>query len=157
MEGIRTYLLGVIAAAIICGIATRLLGNKGMQGAMAKLLTGLFLTFILIRPIAELDIKSITDFTSGYSYEAEQAAAQGAAVTKEALAESIKSRTEAYILDKAAAMNADLAVEVTLSKDDIPVPEAVRLTGKVSPYAKAQLSHMILEDLGIDKERQTWI
>ena len=77
-------------------------------------------------------------------------------MTKEAIAAGIKSRTQAYILDKAMALELQLQVEVVLSEDEIPVPEEVRLAGKASPYAKARLQQIIKEDLGIDKEHLIW-
>lgn len=157
MENIKTYLLGVVAAAVICGIVTRLMGEKGTQGAMAKLIAGLFLAFTVIRPVANISLDGLSDFTAVYSDAGEQAAAAGEILTKDALTTIIKAQTEAYILDKAAALQVDLEVEVTLSDEDIPTPAAVRLSGKVSPYAKARLQSIITEDLGIGKERQTWI
>lgn len=157
METVRTYLLGVIAAAIVCGIVTRILGDKGTQGAMAKLIAGLFLAFTVIRPVADLSIGSVADLTDQYSAAGADAAAEGERMTREALALSIKSQTEAYILDKAEALNVTLTVEVTLSEEDIPTPASVCLTGKVSPYAKQRLQTVIADDIGIDKEHQTWI
>ena len=144
MDGIKTYLLGVMGAAVICGIVIRMIGEKGTQGAMTKLIAGLFLAFTVIRPVANIRLDGLSDFTAAYS------------AAGDALAASIKAQTEAYILDKAAALQVELEVDVTLSDGDIPTPSAVLLSGKVSPYAKARLQKMITDDLGIDKERQTW-
>ena len=156
MENIRSYLLGVVAAAILCGIVTRLLGQKGTQGTMAKLMAGLFLAFTVIRPMANISLDDLTDFADRYADAGQQAALEGELLTKEALASSIKTQTEAYILDKAAALSLDLKVEVTVSGEGIPTPTAVRVSGKASPYAKRRLQSIITEDLGIDKECQTW-
>lgn len=156
MDGIKTYLLGVMGAAVICGIVICMIGEKGTQGAMTKLIAGLFLAFTVIRPVANIRLDGLSDFTAAYSAAGEQAAAAGENLTKDALAASIKAQTEAYILDKAAALQVELEVDVTLSDGDIPTPSAVLLSGKVSPYAKARLQKMITDDLGIDKERQTW-
>lgn len=157
MEGLRSYLLSIFAAALICGIVNRLVGCKGTQGTVIKMITGVFLTFIVIRPMANISLTFVTDFTAAYGQDASIAAAAGEELTQKALASGIKSRCEAYILDKAEALNVALTVEVTLTNEDIPVPCAVRLTGKVSPYAKSQLQSIIAGDLGIDKEHQTWI
>ena len=156
MDGIRTYLLSVVAAAVICGIVTRLVGKKGTQGAVIKMITGIFLTFTLIRPITDISLDSIGDWSSEYHHAALQAAAAGESRTKEALASGIKSRCEAYILDKADKLNASVIVEVTLTDDDIPVPSAVRIIGKLSPYARSQLQDILSEELGINKENQIW-
>lgn len=156
MEQIRIYLLGVVAAAIICGIVTRLLGEKGTQGAMAKLIAGLFLAFTVLRPVANIHLDDLADHSSVYSEAGERAALEGKLISKEILAASIKGKTEAYILDKAAALNLKLEVDVTMSSDDFPVPMKVLLSGKASPYAKAQLQTVIARDLGINKENQIW-
>lgn len=156
MEGLRSYLLSIFAAALICGIVNRLVVSKGTLGAVVKMITGVFLAFIVIRPIANISLNFVTDFATGYAQDASIAAAAGEDLTQKALAMGIKSRCEAYILDKAEALNAALTVDVTLTNGEIPVPCAVRLTGKVSPYAKSQLQSIIAGDLGIDKEHQTW-
>lgn len=67
----------------------------------------------------------------------------------------IKVEAEAYILDKAAAMNVSLEVSVTVEGDP-PVPAAAQLSGEVSPYAKQQLEKILWEDLGISKEYLEW-
>lgn len=157
MDSIRAYLLSVIAAALICGIINRLLDGKGANGTVTKLITGLFMAFTLISPVLDLRFDAVTDFTAAYTRDADAAVAAGESMTKEALHGIIKSRTEAYILDKAAALNAALTVEVTLSDDDIPTPVAARLTGSIAPYAKTRLQSILEDDLGIDKEHQTWI
>lgn len=156
MEGIKEYLLSVFCAAIICAIVMRLMGEKGTHAVITKLIAGLFLAFTVVYPMAKIDLRDFSDWTASYSDAASQAAAAGERATKESIAASIKLRTEAYILDKATALNTSLKVEVTLSEDDIPCPKAVRLHGSVSPYAKAQLQTIIAQDLGIAKEYQTW-
>lgn len=156
MDVIRAQLLAVVAAAIICGIVTRLFGEKGTQGALAKMICGLFLTFTLLHPIGDFRIGDIGDIADRYSAEADQAVSAGMAMTKDALRESIKARSEAYILDKAEQMHAELTVRIGLSEDDIPVPQSIKLTGKISPYTKNRLQTIIEENLGIDKEHQEW-
>lgn len=156
MEDLRNYLLSVFSAAIVCAIIMRLMGKKGTHAALTKLIAGLFLAFTVIYPIADIRIGDLSDLTSSYSDSASQAAAAGQSLTRENIAASIKAQTEAYILDKATALNTHLEVVVTLSEDDIPCPKAVRLAGSVSPYAKAQLQMIIAEDLGIAKESQIW-
>jgi hypothetical protein len=47
-------------------------------------------------------------------------------------------------------------VEVELSDEEIPVPKTVSVTGKISPYAKKQLSEMMERELGIKVENQKW-
>lgn len=156
MDGLRSYLLGIFAAAVLCGIVTRFLGEKGTQGAIVKMIAGVFLTFTVIRPVVNIRLEDFCDFTDDFSYDASLAAGAGEALTKEALSAGIKSRCETYILDKAAALNARLTVEITLTDQNIPIPCKVRLKGNISPYAKSQLQTIIADELGIDKEHQIW-
>ena len=157
MEQIRTYLLGIIAAAVVCGIVTQLMSNKGTIAAVIKLLTGVFMLFVVIQPLTRVSLSSVSGIVSEFSADAQLAAEAGTAMSEDALRESIKKQVEAYILDKAVALNAELTVEVTLSDEDVPVPVAVCLSGKISPYAKTILVEFINEKLDIDKENQTWI
>lgn len=151
------YLICIVAAALVCGIVQKLLGDKGTIGLMGKLLSGVFLTLTLVAPLRSVRVQNPGSVTHFYAQEAQRASDEGITQARQAMADGIKQRTEAYILDKAAGMDVALSVEVTLDESQIPAPESVRLTGAVSPYAKQRLTKMIQEDLGIDKEHQIWI
>lgn len=156
IDGVKGYLLSVFAAAIICAIATRLMGDKGTHAVMTKLITGLALTFTVISPLAQVRLDRIPDWSSNYAEAGSKASEEGQRITREALSAGIKTRTETYILDKATALDVELKVEVTLSDEDIPRPKSVRLSGNASPYAKMRLTAIIAEDIGIKKEQQIW-
>ena len=156
INGIQSYLLSIFAGAVICTIVTKLVGEKGTLGALTKLMSGIFLAVMLIRPLASIDLSGVTQWAIGYDEAAAEAVAEGQSRTRKAVAEIITQRTRTYILDKAQALNTALEVEVTLSDDEIPIPIKVRLSGKASPYAKGQLQQIITEELGIEKENQIW-
>ncbi len=156
MEALRTYLLSVTAAALVCGIVQRLLTSKGTAANISKMVCGIFLALVAVGPLAKLQLGAIGDLTGSFELQASQAVSDGQAETKKALREIIKSRTEAYILDKASLYGSELSVSVELSDDSIPVPVSVRLSGAVSPYAKNQLQTILEKDLGIAKEHQLW-
>lgn len=157
MEAVREYLLSVTAAAVICGMLRSVTGEKGTCAGITKLICGLFLAFTVIRPIAEVEIEDFAMLTADISGEAREAVSMGEDYTRQAISAIIKSETEAYILDKAQAYDAKLQVEVTVSADDTPVPDSVRITGGLSPYARTQLQSIIENELGIPKENQRWI
>lgn len=156
MEEIRKYLLSVVVAAVCCGIISSLT-KKGSSHGILKLLTGIFLTFTLIRPLARLELKDVTSFLPTFSHKAEEAAADGKIFAWEAAASIIKEESEAYILDKAEALNVSITAEVTLDESDIPAPASVRLCGNVSPYIRQRLQSIIAQDLGIPQEDQIWM
>ena len=156
IENLRTYLLSILSAALITAFINKLMGEKGTLSALTKLIGGLFLTFTLIGPVANINLSGFTNWTQDYQRDAQKMVTEGQSQTKNALAQLISQRTQAYILDKAQALNTALEVEVTLSDDEIPIPVKVRLAGKVSPYAKGRLQAMLEEELGIEKENQIW-
>ena len=153
----KQYLLSVVTAAIICGIVVKLMGDKGTQGAISKLVAGLFLSFTLIAPLRSISIRDLTAFSYSYSDAAQAAVAEGENQTRQAITDGIKQGCEAYILDKADQLNVSLEVDVTVSGDTIPAPIAVQLKGHIAPNAKTKLTGIIAQDLGIPKEEQVWI
>lgn len=155
MEALREYVLSVVSAAILCGMVCSISGTKGSTGAVLKLVSGLILTFAVIRPIAQVRLEELTLFTADLALEAEAASAMGEEIYKEYVSEIIKEETEAYILDKAQSLNAALTVDVRLDAQNIP--EEVTVSGQFSPYAKQKLQSIIETELGIPKERQIWI
>lgn len=156
MDSIRQYLLTITAAAVVCSMANVLAGKKGTSAAVIKLLSGLFMTLCVISPLVKLEKIDFGIFTDGLAAEAAQTASYGEIMAKDAAGEIIKARTQAYILDKAASMNLDVAVEVMLDSENPPKPCAVTIEGDVSPYSKEILSQYIADNLSIAKEDQQW-
>ncbi len=157
MESLRTYLLSVTAAAVLCGMVMSLLGKKGTIAALGKFLAGLFLSLTVIAPVVNFSTGDWSSYWQTFSLDGQDAAQAGIMMAQSAQADIIKQNLEAYILDKAASMGADLTVAVTLRDGDVLTPTSVRLSGQVSPYIRQQLSAIITEELGIAKEAQEWI
>ena len=157
MEQISRYLISVTAAAIISGITSTLFQKNKTLSAMGKLLAGLFLTLTVVKPLIKLEIRDFVSFTQGVSWDAGEAVSSGEIAANQAIGAIIKREAEAYILDKAAFLNAELTVEVKLSEDTPPKPCAVVLSGAVSPYTRTQLTQFISQNIGVPKEAQQWI
>ena len=89
--------------------------------------------------------------------EADWITANAQAEVQQQICNVIKEQTEAYILEKASALNADITVSVKLALDtQYPTPESVHIKGNISPYARRLLSQTIQDDLGIASEDQVW-
>lgn len=155
MEGFCAYLLSVICGATVYGIVTHFFELKGTLGASIKLVAGLFLAFTVICPAVRWSSSSL-NFSGILTGDGSYAVEQGKTITQQALSDIIKSRCEAYILDKAAGMDLSLTVEVGVSADEMPVPKTVRISGNISPYKKSKLKSILVNDLGIEEEDQTW-
>ena len=154
MEALRQYVISVVAATMLCGIVVRLFPN-GSGKQMGKLICGLFLAYTVLSPISRVDFSKLPDFSLRCMDDAEDAAAMGENLARDSMADIIKEETEAYILDKAADLHANLRVAVTIGEDNLPA--AVTISGEASPYARRQIQAMIANDLGISKENQKWI
>ena len=149
MEALRQYVISVVAAALLCGIVVRLFPN-GSGKQVGKLICGLFLAYTVLSPISRVDFSNLPDFSLRCMDDA-----MGENLARDSMADIIKEETEAYILDKAADLHANLRVEVAVGEDNLPA--AVTISGEASPYARRQIQAMIANDLGISKENQKWI
>lgn len=149
------YLITVTAAALICAIAVKAVKN-GTIHSLIRLLCGVFMALTVVSPWLKIRIDSLSDITSVIWNDASAAAGTGEKLAREAMVSYIKEKTQAYILDKAKVLGVSLDVEVTVSGDDIPIPEGVIVTGAVSPYNRSILTDYIRENLGIDTEAQIW-
>lgn len=156
MEDIRTYILSVVASAVICGSIKMLFPNKGATSALISAICGIFMAFILISPLRALDLSIYDDYFSGFMEEAKTAVTDGELVALEEQKAFIKKETEAYILDKAVSLGADISVSVTLSETTPYAPMQITIKGAVSPYVKTVLKNYMNEQFGIPEEAQTW-
>lgn len=156
MDSIKNYLISVIAAAIISGIATSIVGKKGTVGSVTKLITGLFLIITVISPWKKLPTDALSKLFPDDTAQASDVVAHGEITAKNEMAAIIKSQLEAYILDKASLMDLDIEVQITMSGTQPPTPESVAIKGVVAPYGKQRLEQILCNDLGIAKENQFW-
>lgn len=153
MEQIKGYLISVTAAALICGAVSTLIGKTGSTSKLIKLLCGLFLTATVIKPVAELKLDEIYAFTEQLELSSNLAVSNGEEMASDEMKRIIKEKTEAYILDKAKVLGADVEVEVMLAD---MIPAGVCIEGEVAPFARTSLSACISQDLGIPPEEQIW-
>lgn len=155
MEKVGSYLVSVCAGAILCGILKSLVPEKNAAGRILRMVCGVFLIFTAVRPLTDIRLETLTLATAEILTDGEALSQDGKNLASDALADIIKDRTEAYILDKAQSLNADITVEVSVAGDP-PSPASVTIHGSISPYAKSSLSADIAEQLGITKEDQAW-
>ena len=157
MDSIREYLIGVIAAAVLCGIVTGLLDTKGTVGVAVKLVSGVLMLLSVIHPWVSISLDDIFQWTDDIGVDSTDLVSSAEAMAENEYRDGIIKQTQSYILDEARSLGCDLAIEVILSQDEIPLPEQVRLSGEASPYARQALTAIITEKLGIRREDQIWI
>lgn len=151
MEVISEYILSVVCTAILCGIIMLLCG-KCAAGAL-KLVLGIVMTVAVLKPVITEDIFSY-DLSLDVQEDSSEIISEGSMVAASMQSEIITHEIQAYILDKAEALGANITVDVDLGEDHLP--ESICLSGQVTPYTKKQLEHIILTQLGVRKECLSW-
>ena len=154
MDSIRQYLLSLVVSAIICAIAKSVTSEKSFTGGITRLIAGIILTLTVLSPVMTINIADLPILTTDLTDEAAAAAAAGKEMASSEMNAIIIQQTQAYILDKAAAMGLTVQAEVILSEDHIPA--AVRIRPEPEPQDKEALSRILTGDLGIPKENQQW-
>lgn len=156
MQGIREYLIGVIAVAFLCGIVSALTDSKSSVGHALRLLSGLLMLLAVVHPWANLSFNNLQKWPDSLVADGTEHTLSGQLMADEAYRASIMQETRAYILEEAGMLGCTLSVEVELSDDNIPVPKRIRISGDVSPYAKQSLTTLVTQKLGIDREDLLW-
>ena len=156
MENIYTYILRIVAAALLCGISQSFSDDKKTTGAIIKIVTGLLMAVTVLSPIIELRIDDFTNYLNILQNETAAVVSDGTQVGQREQTRIITQTCEAYILDKARNLGLTVAVQVQLSDDDNSLPKSITINGAASPYAKSVLSAYITETLGIPEDKQQW-
>ncbi|MCI7019648.1 MAG: hypothetical protein MR913_07565 [Clostridiales bacterium] len=154
MDGLREYVIRVVAAALISGVVIRLTEGIG-SGEIIRMLCGLFMTLILLQPIIGRRELQWEFMLPQIRRQAEENVLEGVAAAEKIRQEFIMRQAETYISNRAAEMDTEIQAEIMLGEDNLP--ESVVLTGAVSPLNKSRLTQIIASELGIPRERQEWI
>ena len=157
MGDLSGYLYGIICVAVICAVITTIAPKSKATGKVVQMLTGLILLFSILKPIKNIELGRIGDFTDDLSMESQRIIAAGVESSVQTLRGVIKQKCESYVMEKAKQLGADISVEIEIAEGNNPIPTAVKVTGTVSPYVKERLSGILVSDLNIPREQQKWI
>ena len=156
MDAIRKYLISLCAAALLCALV-RALVPGGRMKKLCSLLCGIFLMTAALSGISGWQLSDFAQELSKMQVAAEQARTGVEIRNREALCAIIKSKTEAYIWDKAQELDLSVSIEVMVEADgSYPYPSGVQITGTFTPQQRKTLEAYIEENLAIGKERQIW-
>ncbi len=156
MDGLKTWLLSVAAAALVASIAAAL-SPDGAPKKVAKFSGGLLLLLALLSPLRTVDDRDLASFTAKYTVRAVEAAKVQTAEDEELVKSIIEEESAAYIWDKAAALGvAPYQVEVTcrVTEEGFPALEQVTVRGSGEETAWSALSEAITADFSLGKEAQ---
>ena len=153
MQRLGQYALSLVATAMICGILLSFF-REGTVKNILRMVCGIMMITAASTALRDLDISELTVISERFYTEGKTIAAMGEDLARDEKLQCIQQRLEAYILDKANALNAPVIPQVKLNPDGLPVE--VRLWGQCSDQARKALTAMITNDLGIPEEDQKW-
>ena len=153
MQQLGQHIFTITAVSVICGMLLSLL-REGTMHRLLRMICGIILTIMTISPLRAVSFSDFDLFPQSYLPEGKTIAAFGNDLAGEERRRCIQHQLEAYILDKANALDAAIRPVVELDDQDIPVE--VRLYGTCTSAVRQTLTAVITNDLGIPEEDQKW-
>lgn len=153
IAAVREWLTSVAAVTLLLTVAQALIPEGNIR-KIAAFTGGLALLAALLQPVLRTDLSRLELDLDGYTRAVEERQASLEQAREEELAAVIASRTEAYILDKAADLCLSVTVRVETEKgtEGVPLPAAAEVRGQRSEALAAYMER----ELGIPRERQVW-
>ena len=152
----KQWLMGVIAAAILCTIAQDL-SPRGSVKQVGRLVCAMVLLCAVLSPIKMLDVAAggqwLTDYRAALADSRAALAEQGEEIQMAVIAEKYR----AYIESKGAQLGLDCRARVDCREEGgICVPDRVEVTGDLAQGDWDGLSCCLEEELGVPPERQSF-
>ncbi|MCI8813133.1 MAG: stage III sporulation protein AF [Oscillibacter sp.] len=153
IAAVREWLTSVVAVTLLLTVAQTLIPEGNIR-KIAAFTGGLALLAALLQPVLRTDLSRLELNLDAYSEAVEERQAELEQARETELASVIASRTEAYILDKAAQLGLSVAVrvETETGAEGVPLPAAAEVEGPRSEELAAYMER----ELGIPRERQVW-
>lgn len=150
----KQYILSLILWAFSCGIISQIVSETKAK-ELVRLVCGIIMTILILRPLAGIDLESLLEIPFADSTGVEAYVAEGEQVAFEHQERCISSACEAYILDKARNLGAEICADISLNEDLLPVSAVI--IGEIPQEIQIDLQKILTMDLGIPKENQQWI
>ena len=150
----RNFFYSTIVCILIISILKQLVTNS-RQKQLIRPISGIFLAIAIFRSFPQINKGSIRNFSGINQISAESYIAEGKKTAHDANETIIKEACEAYILDKAKMLDADIKIEFHLNENLAPIFAEIHT--EADSAVQKQLQNILTTDLGIPKENQTWI
>lgn len=158
MGAVRSWLLAVIAAALLCAVADALM-PPGAVKRVGRLVCGLVLIGAILSPLAALDLEGSQRWLEGYLVSVRTRETELEETVNDQIKVIIEQKYAAYIVDKAAqlGLTCRARVECGLSEDGLYLPVRTEVTGSMTADVQGRLIRIILSDLGVPAESQIYV
>lgn len=153
MEGIKGYLVAIVAACMLTVVASVLVQKSPLR-KIVRLIGGIMILLVAVTPLLRLDMSQIVDYLQGSEYSFDTSAVKQ--TWQSQLSEHIKQTTETYIENEAGRLGATVQATVTLTEEEYPVPCHAVLIGTVDADQMEALSEYMETSLGIPRTEQEW-
>lgn len=154
MSWFRTYLMGVVSAAMVVALA-QALTPEGAVKKIGRLVGGVVLLLAVMKPLIGLPVNEKTVPVADWLTPPTQAEEDGG---QEVLKELIAQQTGAYIEDKGHILGVNCTARVTVTEGEggWPQPWSVEVVGSWTGEGRSALEKTIEEELAIPAERQNF-
>lgn len=156
MEEIGGYILRVCCSALIASVVLTI-GPDGAGSKIRQMICGLFLTFVVISPLRQIQLDDLWQLPDSFYQEGQDIAASAQASASEEISDIIITQTRTYILDEASSLGLQIEVKDIQLDPGTLEPIEVEIWGDISPYNRTLLSDYLQNTLGIGKEGQLWM
>ncbi len=156
MGFVRSWLLGVTAAALVLALAEAL-APEGSVKKVCRLAGGMALLLAAAGPVLEaLDGNLLASAVEGWRDRSQRYERELEENNERLYLAIIEEETAAYVMDKARELGFECAVEVTCGYDEngVPCPWEVAARGQWAPEQRARLERLLEEELGVPARRQ---
>lgn len=152
------WLHAAVYTGIVCSIAVMLTPEGRVKKALG-LICAVAMCTAVVSPLGELDFDAYSRALAKYKLDARRYTQQGEDYSKNLNRTIIEDECEAYILDKAAELGAEISevcVTALWSGEGCWYPHELSIKACVSEEQKNKLSDCIAAQLGISIEHQDW-
>lgn len=156
MGFVRSWLLGVTAAALVLALAEAL-APEGSVKKVCRLAGGMALLLAAAGPVLEaLDGNLLAGAVEGWRDRSQRYERELEENNERLYLAIIEEETAAYVMDKARELGFECAAEVTYGYDEngVPCPWEVAARGQWAPEQRARLERLLEEELGVPARRQ---
>lgn len=156
-EGIRDWLIGIIAAAMLAAL-TGCITPKGTIGKIGKMMSGLVLMLCLLRPVAGIDLANFSQNLITYRAESGVYGVELEETNEQLRKTIIEEKSAAYSEEQANAMGITCQVNILcqIGEDGTPYPNEALVIGNLSALERDKMQRMLESDLAIAPERVYW-
>ena len=154
MEAWKSYILSILIWIFVCGILQKMIAEtRGKK--MIQLISGVVLAITVFSPLTRMRLDDYFQIPKIEWKNSDLYIVEGQKNALEAQKQYIQDHCEAYILDRARTLNAEITVEILLNESMIPAFAQIEWDG--NPSLQIELEKVLMTDLGIPKENQQWI